>query len=37
MPYPTLDQIVLDTLTLYKEKSELPKIDLSQFRTPLVV
>lgn len=37
MSYPTLDEIVLDTVMLYKERGNLPKIDLSQFRTPLVV
>lgn len=34
---PTLDQIVLETISLYKNLTEVPCIDLSQFRTPLVV
>ncbi len=34
---PTLDRIVLDTLTLYRNIEVLPTIDLSQIATPLVV
>ncbi len=37
MLYPTLDQIVLETIDLYKNQKNLAKIDLSRFRTPLVV
>ncbi len=37
MPFPTLDQIVLETIDLYSSRSSLPKIDLSQFQIPLVV
>ena len=37
MQFPTLDQIVLDTITLYSNTPTLPKIDLSRFHTPLVV
>lgn len=37
MHFPTLSQIVLETIDLYSTKSELPKIDLTQFHTPLVV
>jgi hypothetical protein len=35
--YPTLDQIVLDTIALYIEQKMLPKLDLTWFNTPLVV
>jgi glucosamine 6-phosphate synthetase-like amidotransferase/phosphosugar isomerase protein len=35
--YPTLDQIVLSTLDLYNKQSDLPRLDLSGFDTPLVV
>lgn len=35
--YPTLDQIVLDTIDLYIEQKTLPKLDLTWFNTPLVV
>ena len=34
---PTLDTIVLDTIDLFKNQKNLPKLDLSSFRTPLVV
>ncbi len=34
---PTLEAIVLATIDMYGEKHTLPKIDLSQFRVPLVV
>lgn len=37
MQFPTLDQIVLDTISLYSYTTTLPKIDFSQFHTPLVV
>jgi hypothetical protein len=37
MQFPTLDQIVLDTLHLFESQSSLPKIDFSKFHTPLVV
>jgi hypothetical protein len=37
MQFPTLDQIVLDTITLYSSTPTLPRIDFSQFHTPLVV
>lgn len=37
MHFPTLDQIVLDTITLYGNIDKLPKIDFSQFHTPLIV
>lgn len=37
MHFPTLDQIVLDTIDLYISRKDLPKIDLSQLHTPLVV
>ncbi len=37
MQFPTLDQIVLDTLHLFQSKTALTKIDLSKFHTPLVV
>ncbi len=35
--YPTLDTIVMRTIDLYKTKSDLPKLDLTTFRTPIVV
>ena len=35
--YPTLDQIVLDTIDLYSNSGKLPKLDLTEFNTPLVV
>ena len=37
MSFPTLDQIVLETIDLYSSRSSLPKIDLTQFQIPLVV
>lgn len=37
MHFPTLDQIVLETIDLYSSRSDLPRIDLTQFHTPLVV
>ena len=37
MLYPTLDQIVLETIDLYSEQANLPGLDLSGFNTPLVV
>lgn len=37
MSYPTLDEIVIDTLHLYQSRDSLPKLDLSKFDTPLVV
>lgn len=37
MPYPSLSQIVLETINLYSQKNSLPKLDLTQFRIPLVV
>lgn len=37
MLYPTLDQIVLETLQFYKNQSNFPKLDLSLFQTPLIV
>lgn len=35
--FPSLDTIVLETLSLFKNQKELPKLDLSNFKTPLVV
>ena len=35
--YPTLDLIVLNTIDLYKNTIHLPKLDLTQFQTPIVV
>ena len=35
--FPSLDTIVLETLTLFKNQKELPTLDLSKFKTPLVV
>ena len=35
--YPSLDTIVVQTLELFKNQSELPKLDFSNFKTPLVV
>jgi len=35
--YPTLDAIVLETLTLYRNLGTIQKIDLSGFQTPLAV
>lgn len=35
--YPTLDTIVLRTIDLYKNTTNLPKLDLSSFQTPIVV
>lgn len=35
--YPSLSQIVLETIDLYSSRSDLPRIDLAQFHTPLVV
>lgn len=35
--YPTLDAIVLRTIDLYKDTSNLPKLDLTSFKTPIVV
>jgi len=37
MNLPTLDQIVLDTIHAYEKAENLPQIDLSHFRLPLVV
>ncbi len=37
MQFPTLDQIVLDTLHLFQSQTNLAKIDFSKFHTPLVV
>lgn len=37
MHFPTLDAIVLETIDLYSTRTNLEKIDLSHFRTPLVV
>ena len=37
MLYPTLDQIVLETIDLYVQQADLPQLDLSGFQTPLVV
>ena len=37
MLLPTLDEIVINTLHLYQDIPSLPKLDLSQFHTPLVV
>ena len=37
MLYPTLDQIVLETIDLYAQQADLPGLDLSGFQTPLVV
>ncbi len=37
MLYPTLDTIVMQTIDLYKTRSNLPKLDLTQFKTPIVV
>jgi hypothetical protein len=37
MPYPSLSQIVLQTIDLYRDIQTLPQIDFSQFKTPLVV
>lgn len=34
---PTLDTIVLRTIDLYKTKTDLPKLDLTSFKTPIVV
>jgi hypothetical protein len=35
--FPSLDTIVLETLALFKNQKELPTLDLSNFKTPLVV
>ena len=37
MSYPSLSQIVLETVDLFTSRKDLPKLDLTQFRTPLVV
>lgn len=37
MLYPTLDQIVLETIDLYVQQADLPGLDLSGYHTPLVV
>ena len=37
MHFPTLDQIVLETIDLYSKEKHLPHIDLNAFHTPLVV
>ena len=37
MQFPTLDQIVLETLNLFKSLNHIEKIDFSKFHTPLVV
>ncbi len=35
--YPTLDSIVLRTIDLYRNTINLPKLDLTKFKTPIVV
>lgn len=35
--YPTLDTIVLRTIDLYEKTPNLPKLDLTKFKTPIVV
>ncbi len=35
--YPSLSQIVLETIDLYSSRRDLPRIDLTQFHTPLIV
>ena len=37
MSYPSLSRIVLETIDLYSSHTDLPRIDLTQFHTPLVV
>ena len=37
MSYPSLSEIVLQTIDLYRANGDLPKLDLTQFETPLVV
>jgi hypothetical protein len=37
MLYPSLSSIVLSTIDLYRDRPNLPKLDLDQFHTPLVV
>ncbi len=37
MSYPSLSEIVLETIDLYSSRTDLPQIDLTQFHTPLVV
>ncbi len=37
MSYPSLSEIVLETIDLYSSRSDLPRIDLTQFHTPLIV
>jgi hypothetical protein len=37
MSYPSLSQIVLETIDLYSTLSTVPTLDLTQFQTPLVV
>lgn len=37
MPYPSLREVVLETIDLYSTKSSLPQISLTQFHTPLIV
>jgi hypothetical protein len=37
MLYPSLSHIVLSTIDLYDDRESLPKLDITQFHTPLVV
>ena len=37
MSYPTLNAIVLDTIDLYSNSGKLPKLEITEFNTPLVV